>query len=277
MSTLIGIAVDEGHLDGVDQTLAELLPSYRDAMAPRTRSITLHQVLTMTAGLPGDDEFYPKVFNRRVDWVRQVLRDGPTRPPGSFLYSSAGSHLLSAILREATGRPVLDYARDKLFGPLGIDTTPAAEPLALPEHLSAYRRAGFAWPRDPQGHHIGGGGVKLTARDMARLGQLWLRRGRWGERQLVSAAWMQAATTEQVSTGNAGYGYQFWLARAGDHKAVLAAGKGGQLIEVVPDLGLVVVVQSSSPTDPRVAPDPGTAGPFEYAEAVAALVVPAIR
>ena len=112
--------------------------------------------------------------------VARILADGPVQPPDQgFLYSSAGSHLLSAILRQAVGRSVLDYARQKLFAPLGIDTVPAAEPVAAPENLPAYEKAGFAWPVDPQGVHDGGGGQKLTARDLAKLGQLWLDAGRW--------------------------------------------------------------------------------------------------
>lgn len=279
MASLIGIALAEGRLRGVDQTLAELLPSYRDAMAPTVKGISLRELLTMTAGLPGDGVFFPKVWGTGEDWVRRILADGPTQPRGSFQYSSAGSHLLSAILREATGRSVLDYAREKLFTPLGIDTVPAAEPAALPGNLPTYNRARFAWPTDPQGHHVGAGGLKLTAADMARLGQLWLQRGRWGDRQLVPASWMRESTRAQVRIGGAveGYGYQLWVTRVAGRHAFAAAGRGGQLIEVVPDLGLVVVVQSSAPADPTVAPDPGTADASLYMEGVTNLVVPALR
>jgi CubicO group peptidase (beta-lactamase class C family) len=277
MSTLIGIALDEGRLRSVDQTLAGLLPSYRDDMAPQVKGITLRQLLTMTAGLPADEEFYPKVWGTSHDWVRGLLADRPTQPSGSFLYSSAGSHLLSVILEEATGRSVLQYAREKLFTPLEIDTTPAAEPAAMPGNLPEYRRARFAWPTDPQGHHIGGGGLKLTARDLAKLGQLWLHDGRWGDRQLVSATWMKDATTALVTAGEFDYGYHIWVTEAADHDAFAAVGAGGQLIEVVPDLGLVVVALSTSPSDPTVGPDPGTADSFTYAEIVEHLVVPAIR
>jgi CubicO group peptidase (beta-lactamase class C family) len=268
-STLIGIALEEGRLRGLDQTVDELLPAYADGMSPPVAAITLRQLLTMTSGLPTDDEFYPTVFTAGPrDWVREILAGGLTGPPGTFQYSSAGSHLLSAILSEATGRSVLDYAREKLFDPLGISTRPAPEVVVAPEYLDDYERAGFTWPTDPQGRHIGGGGQKLTARDMARLGQLWLQNGRWEAVQLVPSAWIEAARTDRVPTesplGEA-YGYQVWLDTADGHEAVLARGYAGQLIEIVPDLGLVVAVLSRHDLDPRVPAEPGTAD-REYEE-----------
>jgi CubicO group peptidase (beta-lactamase class C family) len=280
LSTLIGIALGEHRLRGLDQTVAELLPQYRAIMNPQVEAITLRQLLTMTAGLPPDDVFYPRVLTAG-NWVARILADGPVQPPDQgFLYSSAGSHLLSAILRQAVGRSVLDYARQKLFAPLGIDTVPAAEPVEAPENLPAYEKAGFAWPVDPQGVHDGGGGQKLTARDLAKLGQLWLDAGRWRGRQLVPQAWLAEATGAVVPTGAAGqpsgYGYQFWVTEADGHHAFAAQGYGGQLIEVVPDLDLVVVVQSRSPADPTQPADPGTASAEQYEEIVANLIAPAI-
>ncbi|HEY3262940.1 MAG TPA: serine hydrolase [Pseudonocardiaceae bacterium] len=279
MSTLIGIALDEGRLRSVDQTLFELLPPYRTAMTPAVRAITLSQLLTMTAGLPGDEgRSYPKMMDSE-DWVRGILAEGPTQPSGQFRYASAGSHLLSVILSEATGRSVLDYAREKLFTPLGIRTMPAAEPVARPENL-ADGIAGFAWPTDPQGHHTGNGGQKLTAADMAKLGQLWLDKGKWGDRQLVSVAWMNEATRAHTSTGSpisGAYGYQFWLTKADGHDAFAAAGYGGQLVEMVPDLDLVVVVLSRSPLDPTAPGESGTTDAGLYMELVSALIAPAVR
>ena len=276
MSTLIGIALDEGRLRSLDQTLAELLPAYRDDMAPGVKRITLRQLLTLTPRLRPGAIFYPKVWGTNQDWVRRILTEGQTEAPG-FVSDSTGSHLLSAILKRATGRSVLAYARDKLFTPLGIDTTPAAEPEAAPENLGEYRRAGFAWPTDPQGHHLVDGGQKLTARDLTKLGQLWLDEGRRGGRQLVSAAWIREARTSHLNAyQDYDFGYQFWVFNAAGHDAFGAAGAGGQMVEVVPDLGLVVVVQSSSSFDPTTPPDFNVAGPSAYNVAVDHVVIPAI-
>jgi CubicO group peptidase (beta-lactamase class C family) len=270
LSTLIGIALDEGSLRSLDQTVEELLPAYAAMMSPPVAAITLRQLLTMTSGLPPDEEFYPRVFSAE-DWVGGILATGLTGAPGTFRYSSAGSHLLSAILSEATGRSALEYAREKLFDPLEISTRPATEVMVTaPDSLDDYERAGFTWPTDPQGRYIGGGGQKLTARDMARFGQLWLQNGRWGDRQLVPSDWIQAAQTDRVPVryGPVGaYGYQVWLGTADEHDALFAFGFAGQLIEIVPDLGLVLAVLSRHDPDPRVPQEPGTAD-TEYTELV---------
>jgi CubicO group peptidase (beta-lactamase class C family) len=270
MSMLIGIAIDERKLRGVDQTLAELLPAHAATMPAAVKAVTLRQVLTMTAGLPPDPPDLP-AFVTSSDWVAAILAEGTQQPAGQgFAYSSAGSHLLSAILRQATGRSTLDYARAKLFTPLGISTVPAAEPVARAENRPAYDRARFAWPTDPQGNHVGFTWLKLTARDMDKLGQLWLNQGRWAGRQLVSAAWMNESTTSQVETQTTPeqYGYQWWVTTADGHRAFAAMGYGGQLIEVVPDLDLVAVVASTD--------GPGAAGAQVYLDLVSSYIAPAI-
>jgi CubicO group peptidase (beta-lactamase class C family) len=258
MSILVGVALDEGDVGSVDQTLSELLPEYAAIMAPDVAGVTLDQVLTMTAGLP-EDPRAPATTPHYLteDWVAAILSGGLEQPPGEgFAYASAGSHLLSAILVEATGRSVLDYARDKLFNPLGISTDPAAEPLAVEENLPVYEAASFAWPVDPQGVHLGDAFLKISAPDMAKIGQLMLAGGRWDEKQIVPAQWVTESTRAHVSTGGYGvggddYGYHWWVTTADGHDAFAAAGFGGQLIEVVPDLDLVVVVSCTIPEGPE--------------------------
>ncbi len=278
LSTLVGIALDEGLLRSLDQTLDELLPDHVTEMGPPVRAITLRQLLTMTSGLPGDDDFYPAVFSGGThDWVGEILAGGLTGPPGTFQYSSAGSHLLSAVLVHATGGSTLDYAREKLFDPLGISTRPATEVVVAPDSLDDYERADFTWPTDPQGVHLGGGGLKLTARDMARFGQLWLQEGRWDGQQLVPSDWIRAARTDRVPVsfeGAEAYGYHVWLGTAAGHEALFAFGYAGQLIEIVPDLGLVLTVLSRHDPDPRVPAEPGTAD-TEYTQLVP-LIAPTI-
>jgi CubicO group peptidase (beta-lactamase class C family) len=253
MSILVGVALDEGDLGSVDQTLAELLPDYAAIMTPDVAGVTLEQVLTMTAGLPEDRGVAVPPHYLTEDWVAAILTGGLDQPPGEvFAYASAGSHLLSAILVEATGRSVLDYARDKLFDPLGINTEPAAEPLAVEENLPVYEAASFAWPVDPQGLHLGDAFLKISAPDMAKIGQLMLDDGSWDEKQIVPTQWVTESTRAQVSTGGYGvggddYGYHWWVTTADGHHAFVAAGFGGQLIEVVPDLDLVVVVSCTIP------------------------------
>ena len=249
VSTLVGIAVSDGYLT-VDQTLRELLPAHSRSMSTTVAAVTVRELLTMTAGFPADEGSGPGPLGE--DWVGEILRRGTVQPPGhGFAYSSVGSHLLAAILVEATGRPLLSYAREVLFDPLGIDTRPAFEPIVAPgraDPRKAYDAAGFAWPRDPQGINIGFGFVKLSGEDMVKLGNLFLAGGAWGGEQLVPREWVQAATSPAVDTAGAivgdHYGYQWWVTSAGGHPAFAAIGFGGQLVEVVPDLSMVVVAST---------------------------------
>jgi CubicO group peptidase (beta-lactamase class C family) len=283
VGTLIGIALSDGSLRSVDQTLGELLPSFAADMEPEEAAITLRQLLTMTAGLPaghtgrlhdpgGGDlllatDSAPWLLSE--NWVRSILADRLEQSPGEgFAYSHAGSHLLSAILTEAVGTSVLDYARAKLFDPIGITSRPATDLLAIDENEAAYEQADFAWPHDPQGILTGFGWLKLTARDMAALGQLYLDGGRWHGNQVVPSAWVDAATTEQVQAKSIleGYGYQWWVTTAGGHPAYAAMGFGGQLIEVVPDLRLVAVF-SADVTEPDAPVDP-----YSYASILSLII-----
>src|SRR6266545_2671140 len=117
-------------------------------------------------------------------------------------YSSDGSHLLSAIVADSTGQPTLRYAQAKLFGPLGIASDHPFTPVFAPRNQAAYQRAGFAWPTDPQGYQLGYGFLRLTARDLARFGYLYLKGGNWQGRQVVPAAYVRAATQPHVATGS---------------------------------------------------------------------------
>jgi CubicO group peptidase (beta-lactamase class C family) len=275
MSILIGIALDGGVIDSVDQTVEDLLPKYADDIAGSARMVTLRQVLTMTAGLPPESaDPAPDAWGTTENWTRTILADGPDATAGSFSYSNAGSHLLSVILTEATGRSTLDYARENLFTPLGIDTHNAGEPKwddPDAAYDKAYRQAAFAWPRDPRGYHVGSCCIKMTARDMTKLGELMLNDGRWGDTQVVSAEWVAESTRPQVSASGVTdqYGYQWWVTQADGHPAFAAVGLGGQLIEVVPELDLVVVVSSLQ--------EPGNAEGNALIAMVSHVVAPTLR
>jgi CubicO group peptidase (beta-lactamase class C family) len=226
--TLIGIALAEGQLRDLDQTVGELIPDRIPAGAdPNVANVTLRQLLTMTSGLAWDAATdYPTLI-ASDDWVALTLSLPVVGVPGeTFVYNSGGSHLLAVILAAATGRDTLDYGNEKLFRPIGMKPK--------------------AWARSPQGERIGGFGLELTARDMARFGNLYLNGGVWDGEQVVSADWVAASTTWQATgdaTGGwAAYGYQWWVtATNAGYPAYFALGYGGQHIFVVPDLDLVVV------------------------------------
>jgi CubicO group peptidase (beta-lactamase class C family) len=255
VSTLIGIALTEGFIRGLDETLAQLLPQHAADMSPAVASLTLRQLLTMTAGLDIDGQNASVgSWIESTDFVGNILRHG-SKGTGQFGYSSATTHILAAILARATGRPVLDYAREKLFDPLGIETRPAATPLMVPASAAEYDAAGFAWPVDHQGINFGPGWLKLTPSDMLKIGQLYLDNGQLDGRQLVPVQWVHDATAAQVSTISgpygSGYGYQWWVTNAGADAAFAAVGFGGQLIEVVPSRHLVVVFSTDLTSDPN--------------------------
>lgn len=248
MSMLVGIAINEGKIGSVDATLAQLLPQYAPKMASGVGAVTLEQLLMMTGGLAPDDR--STRYRPGVDWTAITVAEALWQPPGTgFLYSNPAAHLLSAILVRATKMSVLDYARVKLFDPLGISTTPAEEPVLSVEDLPAYdARPGFGWSTDPQGLHLGMSDLKITAADMIKLGRLYLQQGRWDGKQLVPAEWVQNSSRSHVTAGDGpagtivGYGYLWWVHSPGEHPAYAAMGYAGQLIEVVPDLQLVVAV-----------------------------------
>jgi CubicO group peptidase (beta-lactamase class C family) len=262
VSALVGIALGEGKLKGLDQPVGELLARHLPPDAdPRVARVTLEQLLTMTSGLAGDDPSLggdPHISQRQGasrDWVRHILGRRLTTSPGSsFAYSSATSQLLSAIVADATGQSALAFARARLFGPLGIHSAKAPQPVfvAHPSRaaVKAYERAPVAWPTDPQGYQLGFSGLKLPSRDLAKVGYLYLNGGRWGTTQVLPAGYV-AASTRRHSTPPPdfpaeGYGYQWWVTSQAGHLSFRAVGYGGQLIQVVPDLDLVVVITSDA-------------------------------
>ncbi len=230
VSALVGIAVAEGKLTGLDQPIAPFFPRYIGGTAdPRLRRLTLGDLLSMRAGLePTSFGNYGDWVESR-DWVRYVLtRRFVDDPGGRMLYSTGNTHLLSAILTQATGMSTLAYARSRLFTPLGVE---------LP-----------AWPRDPQGIYFGGNEMRLRPRDLLRLGQLYLHQGRAGGRQLVPAAWIADSWTPRTTSPFNGYDYGlgWWHRRSGAHDVYFAWGAGGQYLFLVPDLQLLAVMTSAA-------------------------------
>lgn len=246
LSTLVGIAVGEGRL-GLDDRLAALLPQYASSMSPQVARVTLRQILTMSAGFSQRLRRVRSGFERSPDWVGDIVASADTAPGRRFVYSDDGAHLVSAILERATGEPVLHYARTRLFDPLGIPTDPAYTSVLDVDRLDGYRRAGFAWPVDPQGHAVGHRWLRLRPMDLATLGQVYLDHGVWQGRRILPADWIRQATSNQSALPVRGpgpvrgYGFGWWIRSAADDPAFAALGYGGQLVEVVPTLRLVVV------------------------------------
>ena len=233
-STLIGLAIDKGYLPDVHQPVVGL---FRNRSVPhlddRKRLLTVEHLLTMQAGWDcGVDMKDPRInldarlaeMRRTADWVQFALDLPMVADPGSrFAYCNANCHLLSALLTQATGTNELAFARKLLFEPLGIRDVD--------------------WPADPQGNSYGWSDLQLRPRDMAKLGQMLLQRGRWGRRQIVPEAWLSTATAAHVGyTGNDDhYGYFWWVPGERYPGVFEAVGRGGQRITVWPARDLVLV------------------------------------
>lgn len=236
-SAAFGIAVDEGLVPGVDTPAYAWFEDYEPYETDaRKEATTLEDFLTMRSGIDWtteggyDDAEHSTVLLEASDaWIRFVL-DRPTdAEPGTvYEYNDGVSVLLGKIVREATGRRMDDWARERLFEPIGIDE--------------------FYWKITPDGEADTEGGLYLTTHDLARIGYLFLRDGEWDGEQIISREWVRASTAPAVpgvapdGTGP-GYGYQWWVPVHEDGESLVYAGNGygGQFLFVVPSEDLVVV------------------------------------
>jgi len=246
ISALIGIAIDQGFVEGVNQSVLGFFPEYVPGKQDHLkRQMTIKHLLTMTAGFQWRTgtrahELLIDRLRRRKDWVAFIL-DLPVRERsfGRFQYNSGASHLLSAIITRSTGRCAQEFAAKHLFEPIGID-----QPVTTMQHTfsqaDVFRNTAGGWPKDPQGNSIGGWGLVLKPRDMARFGYLYLNEGEWDGKQIIPKNWIE----DSVSPHTPGYGYQWWLQDVNDVFAFSAVGQGGQHIICIPQKDLVVVVAS---------------------------------
>lgn len=235
LSALVGIALDEGFVLSVEDRIADYLPAYFSAEDdPRLVDLRLRHLLTMTHGLAWKENESQRLLNLSADWVAEILSLPISNAPGNvFHYSTGASHVMSAVLAEATGMSTCEFAHRYLFAPLGIE-------------------AEF-WGVDPQGYFTGGHSVSMTAREMARFGQLFLNEGNWQGEQLIPGWWVVASTSPQVDIGDsyAGYGYYWWLNRIATYNMYSALGAGGQILHVLPALELVMVTTHGFSGNPR--------------------------
>jgi CubicO group peptidase (beta-lactamase class C family) len=223
-STAVGLAISEGKLSLSDEVL-KFFPG--DAPAEpgiNLKAMRVSDLLRMSTG----HQVEP-ARTKDKPWTKTFLAQPVPHKPGThFLYNTSATYILSAIVQKATGMTVLDYLKPRLFAPLGI------------EHPT--------WETSPQGITTGGYGLSIRTEDIAKFGQLYLRKGDWNGQQLVPAAWVEAATARQTSNGSSpksdwdqGYGYQFWRCR---HNVYRGDGAFGQYCIVMPDQDAVIAITS---------------------------------
>lgn len=230
LSAMIGIAVDKGLLN-LDQKFVDLYPEYSNVTDQRFRSITLRHLLTMQSGIKGDEELY-FTFYLSQNWISTIANSILAFTPGtSRLYSTAGTHLVSAILTKATGMSSLEFGKRYLLEPMGLSVK--------------------SWVQDPQGIYFGGNDMYFSARDIALLGVLYLNKGMLNGRQVVPENWVNTSIVYSANTGTPwgsiskiGYGYLWWSGEIAGHRAFFALGHGGQYIMCIPEHNLVIATLS---------------------------------
>ena len=219
----IGMLIEEEKLK-LDENIYDIFPNHINAFSKIFRPvITVENLLTMTSGVT----FNESGIVSGNDWLGSFLNASVNGKPGTeFQYNSLNTYVLSAIVTKRTGETLTEYLTPRLFGPLGITK--------------------YYWETCPKGITKGGWGLFLCAEDMAKLGQLYLQRGKWNGQQLVSEYWIEISTARHLKTQNDtyGYGYQLWMEqRPGSFEY---NGMLGQNVIIYPDMDMVLVTNAGN-------------------------------
>jgi CubicO group peptidase (beta-lactamase class C family) len=231
LSALIGIAIEQRHIESVRQPIgsyfSEFLKSERDAAK---WSITVEDLLTMRSGLETTSNRNYGAWVLSGNWVRHALTRPLLSTPGTRMeYSTGNTHLLSAILTRASRRSTWEFAQENLAKPMGYSLA--------------------RWPQDPQGIYFGGNDMLMTPRQMLAFGELYLNGGRFGDRQVVPEGWVNTSLLPRVQSRRESgreYGYGWWIREMAGYTTYYAWGYGGQFIFLVPEVDLVAVTTSNS-------------------------------
>lgn len=239
-STLVGIAIDKGFIQSVEQTLGDFITPDIYPLDTQKSAISIRNLLRMSSGIPwmeiGAESEYV-TWITALNQVNYILDKNMAYTPGTrFNYSDGNAHLVSVVLTKATGMTSFEFARKFLFEPLAIEY--------------------YAWYTDKQGFYYGGTTMDLTPRGMLKFGQLFLDGGIYQKKRIVSANWIEQATASHIRPDTIvpyqnGYGYFWWLGTKNGHSFFYANGYGGQFIVVVPDLEAVIVATNRWMSMPR--------------------------
>ncbi|MCZ8539656.1 serine hydrolase domain-containing protein [Psychrobacillus psychrodurans] len=242
ISVLIGIAIDKGYIKNVEQKVLEFFPDYTVKRGEKTiQNITIKNLMTMTAPYKYKSEPYTKIYTSD-DWIKATLDLlGGKGDIGEFKYSTVGTHILSGVLVSATGQSVIDFATESLFKPLKIKA-PKNVIIQNKEEYLAFLKDKYVtgWIVDPKGINTAGWGLTLTARDMAKIGQLYLSGGVWNGNRILSSKWIEDSTKEKTRWGELSYGYLWWIV----DDCYAALGDGGNVIFINPKKEMVVTIAS---------------------------------
>ncbi|MEX0780198.1 MAG: serine hydrolase [Balneolales bacterium] len=229
LSILTGIAIDQGYLDGIDQTIEEFFPEYFSENRNSGKAfITIGDLLTMRAGLQSTSGRRYGRWVTSSDWIRYALDRPLVGEPGNDrIYSTGTTHLLAVVLARATNMSTLAFANQYLFNPLDIKV--------------------HGWDRDPQGNYMGGNNMALLPSDMIKIGQMMMDMGVYNDKRIVSPDWILQSIQPLTGRGPIDdYGYLWFRRMAGDNHVIYAWGNGGQFIQILPELNAVIAVTSAN-------------------------------
>lgn len=235
ISALIGIAIDRGIIDSVDVKVAEYFPELITANEDEGKQqITIENLLTMQSGLESTSNRNYGKWVLSDNWVEFALNQPLVATPGTrMLYSTGSTHLLSAIITQASGMSAKQFAQENLASELDFSMS--------------------YWSQDPQGIYFGGNDMEMTPRQMLEFGRLYLNEGVYNSEQVISKAWVEDSHKPRATSPRGQgrfYGYGWWLRDLAGMQVPVAWGYGGQLIFVVKELNLVIVATSESTPSP---------------------------
>ncbi|WP_372644999.1 serine hydrolase domain-containing protein [Ancylomarina sp.] len=241
-SLLIGVAIEHGYIKGVDQRMLDFFPEYENLKKDSLKNkITIKDLLTMTSGFQWDEQSLPltdsnnmgRQMDQTEDWLKSSLELSMDTVPGTkYVYSGPNTIILSEIIKRSTGKNIAEFAEEYLFEPLDIKE--------------------YNW-FSKNGIYDGGGGLSLKSRDIAKYGLLHLNKGKWNNKEIVSEKWIDEIFSPYIEIHHPVYACYQWrmVKTVYGFNAWFITGNGGQIINIIPKLDMVIVINADNREIPK--------------------------
>ncbi len=241
-SILIGVAIEQGYIRSVDQRMLDFFPEYENLKKDTLKNkITIKNLLTMTSGFKWDEQSLPVsdpknmgvIFDKTDDWLKSALTlEMDTIPGTKYVYSGPNNIILSEIIKRATGQNIAEFAEKYLFEPIGIKE--------------------YKWGRKNV-IYDGGGGLYLKSRDIVKYGFLHLKKGKWNDKEIVSEKWIKEIFSPYIEIQHPFYScFQWQMVKTEyGYNAWFIPGNGGQIINIIPELDMVIIINADNRKIPK--------------------------
>ena len=241
-SLLIGVAIEQGYIESVDQRMLEFFPEYENLKKDTLKNkITIKDLLTMTSGFQWDEQSLPVsdpnnmgvIFDKTEDWLKSAITlEMDTIPGTKYVYSGPNNIILSEIIKKTTGQNIAEFAEKYLFEPIGIKE--------------------YKWGKK-NGIYDSGGGLLLKSRDIAKYGFLHFKKGKWNDKSIVTEKWIEEIFRPYIEIKHPFYScYQWQMVKTEfDFNAWFIPGNGGQIINIIPELDMVIVINADNRKIPK--------------------------